>query len=61
VQHQRIVERSVLCPALQDHAARRDRRGVGACAPDYGDGHKALVRWADGSEGIVVGSKVERA
>ena len=29
--------------------------------PDYDGGHKALVRWADGSEDIVGGSKVERA
>lgn len=28
--------------------------------PDYDGGHKALVRWADGSEDIVGGSKVER-
>ncbi len=28
--------------------------------PDYDGGHKALVRWADGSEDIVGGSRVER-
>ncbi len=28
--------------------------------PDYDGGNKALVRWADGSEDIVGGSKVER-
>ena len=28
--------------------------------PDYDGGHKALVRWADGAEDIVGGSKVER-
>ena len=28
--------------------------------PGYDGGHKALVRWADGSEDIVGGSKVER-
>jgi len=33
---------------------------VGACEPDGAFGHKALVRWADGSEDSVGGSKVER-
>ncbi len=28
--------------------------------PDYDGGHKALVRWTDGSEDMVGGSKVER-
>jgi glyoxylase-like metal-dependent hydrolase (beta-lactamase superfamily II) len=29
-------------------------------APDYDGGHKAWVRWADGADDIVPGSKVER-
>ena len=29
-------------------------------APDYDGGHKAWVRWPDGSDDIVPGSKVER-
>ena len=29
-------------------------------APDYDGGHKAWVRWADGSDDIVPGSRVER-
>jgi hydroxyacylglutathione hydrolase len=30
-------------------------------APDYDGGHKAWVRWADGSDDIVPGSQVERS
>jgi hydroxyacylglutathione hydrolase len=30
-------------------------------APDYDGGHKAWVRWPDGSDDIVPGSRVERA
>jgi hydroxyacylglutathione hydrolase len=30
-------------------------------APDYDGGHKAWVRWSDGRDDIVPGSRVERS
>jgi len=42
------------CTALGDPAT------LVLWGPDYDGGHKAWVRWADGSDDIVPGSKVER-
>jgi hydroxyacylglutathione hydrolase len=43
------------CTALGDPAT------LVLWAPDYDGGHKAWVRWPDGSDDIVPGSRVERA
>ena len=42
------------CTALGDPAT------LVLWGPDYDGGHKAWVRWPDGSDDIVPGSKVER-
>jgi hydroxyacylglutathione hydrolase len=42
------------CTALGDPAT------LVLWGPDYDGGHKAWVRWADGSDDIVPGSRVER-
>jgi hypothetical protein len=58
VQNQRIVERSVLCPASR--VTLPDETDVSSGHASLTTAATRLVRWADGSEDGVGGSKVER-
>jgi len=50
-----------LAPLNEAVVAWGDAATLLVWGPDYDGGHKALVRWADGTEDIVGGSKVERS